>query len=445
MQPPPGFFAQSAYPSPFGLYAYAPPPPTGHPRTGAPSGGRSWPQGRNTDRLSKRLQQLEGKLASAIKDPAVKAACDKAGIVLAEVRERHGEASPELQTAWTCAECQTPHHNAKKLACRVCHLKRNLGTAEPPSPKGPQGDAGARRKGKPSAPLTLNSGAPALDWLAGLPGNSRFQPLQPAEPEQQVQPSDGADVLIAEMDEEFLQPSDTGGGGRAEALEHFIALLKEEPSCPETIALIAKREAELLPLRPSPPVVGDPTPLPPAAKESAAAKIQKMLANTRTIHSGFLAKQARLTKEKSDEITRLTAELEVLKSDGERTVREFRHQVEYLEKSLATVTPTTTLQPKAAAPTPLHAAPALGRLTSTNMAPLLQRGIDQFLAKDQRVGESNVGLARELLGAFATLVTQGVAEFNGEQNNGPSTVPAVGEGQDAPTLADVAAASLDGL
>ena len=222
-------------------------------------------------------------------------------------------------------------------------------------------------------------------------------------------------------------------------------MLKEEPSCPETIALIAKKEAELLPLRPSPPVVGDPTPLPPAAKESAAAKIQKMLANTRTIHSGFLAKQARLTKEKSDEITRLTAELEVLKSDGERTIREFRHQVEYLEKSLATVTPTTTLQPKAAAPTALHAAPALGGLTSTNMAPLLQRGIDQFLAKDQRVGESNVGFARELLGAFATLVTQGVAEFNGEQNNGPSTVPAVGEGQDAPTLADVAAASLDGL
>ena len=80
-----------------------------------------------------------------------------------------------------------------------------------------------------------------------------------------------------------------------------------------------------------------------------------------------------------------------------------------------------------------------------NMAPLLQRGIDQFLAKDQRVGEANAVFARDLLGAFAALVTQGVAEFNGEQNNGPSSVPAVGEGQDAPTLADVAAASLDGL
>ena len=102
-------------------------------------------------------------------------------------------------------------------------------------------------------------------------------------------------------------------------------------------------------------------------------------------------------------------------------------------------------QPKAAAPTALHAAPALGGLTSTNMAPLLQRGIDQFLAKDQRVGEANVVFARDLLGAFAALVTQGVAEFNGEQNNGPSSVPAVGEGQDAPTRADVAAASLDGF
>ncbi len=296
--------------------------------------------------------------------------------------------------------------------------------------------------GKGSHRLLLPSTRELLRWT-GLLGS--LETLASSRSSLPNPSNDGADVLIVEMDEEFLQPSDTGGGGRAEVLEHFIALLKEEPSCPETIALIAKREAELLPLRPSPPVVGDPTPLPPAAKESTAAKIQKMLANTRTIHSGFLAKQARLTKEKSDEITRLTAELEVLKSDGERTVREFRHQVEYLEKSLATVTPTTTLQPKAAAPTALHAAPALGGLTSTNMAPLLQRGIDQFLAKDQRVGESNVGFARELLGAFATLVTQGVAEFNGEQNNGPSTVPAVGEGQDAPTLADVAAASLDGL
>ena len=318
----------------------------------------------------------------------------------------------------------TTHHNDKKQSCRTCGVKRD--SAARPSPTAEAQDDATppkkgKGKGKQPGPLTLSSGAPALDWLAGLPGNTRYQPLSSTETLVTALPADGTGVPV-EMDEDFIMPSEEAGEGRVESLERVLSLLKEEPVCPEMTALIARKETELLALRAQTAADGDPSPLPPAARESAAAKVQKMLANTRTIHSQFLAKQARLIKSKSDEVARLNAELETLRTEEEHTVREFNHQIAYLETSLGTVTPTALPRATAAASPEAASGPALGALTSTNVAPLLQRGIDQLMASDQRVGTNTV-FARELLGAFATLVTNGVAEYNGEQNNGHAPAP----------------------
>ena len=389
------------------------------------------PRSRRDERLAQRTKDLEAKLAASQKQVA-----DLGGQtdqLLSDVRQRHAGTNSEKPVAWTCTKCNAPHHNAAKLACRLCSTKRTKVESPPKETTQPAGQSapaasaanGAKKKGKNgSEPLSCDSVA-FNNWLTLTPGCTPYVKSKPAAPL-----SDGTSILIEEDDlmEEtadlFPAPSQ-----KIADMEELISVLAKTSS-EAAKALLESTQEELRRLKSLQAPMQKADHLPPAAAESAASKITRALANTRQTYSSLKFLYSKQKAEKEQRIEELQHELNELEEKYIEDSAETDRQIAHLTTNLRAVTGDEENAPETKA---VDAVSLAAVVTPQALAPFLQVGIDHLIQNDPRFKEVDEQVVRQMLGAYAAnltlcLVNHQAANLppDAASSTGPAKLPSPG-------------------